>query len=451
MAEPVPPGYRQGRPRARPKLGPFLERIEEILAGDEAEPSKQLHTATRVFERLRDEFGYTGGPTQVRGYVSELRARPPEAFIPLVSLPGEAEADFKESVAQIAGKRVKAHCFIMTLPLSGVWFCACYPAENSESFGDGHARAFKFFGGVGKRCVYDNASYSVKRGSGPLKGRERALTDSFSELQSRYLFEAAFAAAGKGNEKGSVERKVATIRQRLFVPVPKADSWEALNQLLHEKAQGFKDACEGFAQDAVCLLPVPDYEPDRLVSAKVDKQGLVRFESCFYSVPTRLAGTTVLVRAKPFGLEILSSKEVVATHERSFEKGRYVTQLSHYLDLLERKPRAARCALPVLQAGLPEEFEAYRRRVEDGTGDGDRRFVGVLRLTQEFGVEGVKVALGVALARGVKEPSDIRLLVMRGLEEVPAKSPFKPSCGQASPVVQRPPLSEYGKLLAVAI
>ena len=122
--EPVPPGYRREAARVKPMLGPYLDQIEKILAEDEEAPHKQRHTGQRVFERLRDEFGYKGGSTQVRGYVSELRSKTKEAFIPLVSLPGHAEADFKESVVEIAGVRVKAHAFVQVLPHSGVWFCA---------------------------------------------------------------------------------------------------------------------------------------------------------------------------------------------------------------------------------------------------------------------------------------------------------------------------------------
>jgi len=369
--EPVPPGYRLSAGRARPVLGPYLGRIDQILKEDETAPPKQRHTAKRIFERLRDE-GYRGGETQVRAYVSEQRARPKEAFVPLVSIPGEAEADFKESVVEIAGVRLKAHCFMQVLPHSGVWFCSCYPKENAESFADGHARAFEFFGGVPRRCVYDNAGYSVKRGSGPIKGRERQLTDSFAELKSAYLFEADFAGAGKGNEKGSVERKIGVVRSRLFVPVPKADSWEDLNRMMLEQALAFRDAAGLFAQDAACLLPMQDYRPSRLKTAKVDKLSLVRHDGCFYSVPTHLVGRSVLVRSRPFDIEILAGKEPVAKHARLYEHGRIRAEISHYLDLLELKPRAVARALPVIQAGLPLEFEAYRQRVADGTGAGDR-------------------------------------------------------------------------------
>jgi hypothetical protein len=54
-----PPGYRLKAPRAKPKLGPYLGRILQILAEDKAVPKEQRHTAKRIFERLREE-GYTG-------------------------------------------------------------------------------------------------------------------------------------------------------------------------------------------------------------------------------------------------------------------------------------------------------------------------------------------------------------------------------------------------------
>jgi transposase len=451
--EPVPPGYRRVSARARPVLGPFLEQIEKILAEDEAAPRKQRHTAQHVFERLRDEFGYKGGSTQVRDHVGRLRAGRREAFVPLVSVPGYAEADFKESEVEIAGVRLKAHAFVQVLPHSGTWFCRCYPRENAESFADGHVAAFDFFGGVPLRCTYDNAAYSVKRGSGPIEGRARTLTDTFAELRSAFLFEADFAAPRKGNEKGSVERNIGVIRSRLFVPVPKAASWEELNRTLLERAEAARQAAEAFKEDSEALLPLRSYRPGLLKTAKADKLSLVRYDNCFYSVPTRLSGRSLLVRSTPFQIEILDGKEEVARHPRLYEHGRVATELAHYIDLLERKPRAVARALPVIQAGLPPEFEAYRRRVEDGTGTGDRRYVGVLRLLTEFGVQLLHKALLTALASGLTEPSDVKLLVLREMEGPrPARPlPMGTSHGHGPVVVERPPLSEYERLLAVAI
>ena len=58
----VPPGYRRTAPMRRPKLDGFTGFIDEWLRGDRKdEHRKQKHTAKRIFERLRDEHGFTGG------------------------------------------------------------------------------------------------------------------------------------------------------------------------------------------------------------------------------------------------------------------------------------------------------------------------------------------------------------------------------------------------------
>jgi hypothetical protein len=60
----VPPGYLRKRPPARPKLDPFILVIAGILLDDKSRPKKQPHTAKRIFERLWDDYGFTGGITQ---------------------------------------------------------------------------------------------------------------------------------------------------------------------------------------------------------------------------------------------------------------------------------------------------------------------------------------------------------------------------------------------------
>ena len=65
----APPGYTRTKTPLKPKLGPFLLVIEAILTSDKQAPAKQRHTAMRIFERLRDEHGYTGGYTAVKDYV----------------------------------------------------------------------------------------------------------------------------------------------------------------------------------------------------------------------------------------------------------------------------------------------------------------------------------------------------------------------------------------------
>jgi len=61
-------------------LGALLPAIDAILAGDRTAPIKQRHTAKRIFERLRDAHGFTGGYTVVKDHVRLCLARARETF-----------------------------------------------------------------------------------------------------------------------------------------------------------------------------------------------------------------------------------------------------------------------------------------------------------------------------------------------------------------------------------
>src|SRR3990170_8481884 len=159
----VPPGYRRSKPPVRPKLDPFIEVIDRILADDKGRPRKQRHTAKRVFERLRDEHGFTGGITIVKDHVAGWRQRSQEMFVPLRHPPGHAQADFGEALAVIGGVERKIHFFAFDLPHSDAGFVQAYPAETTEAFCAGHSAAFSFFGKVPRAILYDNTTLAVAR------------------------------------------------------------------------------------------------------------------------------------------------------------------------------------------------------------------------------------------------------------------------------------------------
>ncbi len=98
LAYSVPPGYRRQIPPRRPKLELFTGVIDRILEDDLRRPRKQRHTAKRIFERLRDEYGYDGGYTTVKDYVRENRRQTREMFVPLSHAPGHAQCDFGEAL-----------------------------------------------------------------------------------------------------------------------------------------------------------------------------------------------------------------------------------------------------------------------------------------------------------------------------------------------------------------
>ena len=74
LEHPEPPGYRRTAPRPRPKLDPFLGVVHQILEDDKKAPSKQRHTAQRIFDRLRAITASALGSNPALAPPREIRA-----------------------------------------------------------------------------------------------------------------------------------------------------------------------------------------------------------------------------------------------------------------------------------------------------------------------------------------------------------------------------------------
>jgi transposase len=426
----VPPGYRRLKPPARPKLGPFIAVIDKILADDRGRPKKQQHTAKRIFERLRDEHGFTGGITIVKDYVAGWRQRSQEMFVPLVHPPGHAQVDFGEAIGIIGGIERKIHFFAFDLPHSDACFVIAYPAETTEAFCDGHVRAFAFFGGVPKSILYDNTKLAVGRILGDGK---RQRTRAFAELQSHYLFEDRFGRPGKGNDKGKVEGLVGYARRNFLVPIPVFESFEALNAHLLEccrrrmadRLRGHDGTIgERLERDLAAFqtpLPAP-YDACEKVATTVSSLSLVRYRRNDYSVPTTYGHRDVLVRGYVHDVVIACGAEVIARHPRSYEREDFVFEPLHYLALIEQKINALDQAAPLASWRLPEEFATLRRLLEARMGkQGKREFVQVLRLMEAFKIEEVTAAVRDAIARGAIGFDAVKHLVLCRIERRPPR------------------------------
>src|SRR6266851_9541623 len=430
LAFSVPPGYRRSRPPVRPKLDPFTGIIDRILEEDKGRPAKQQHTSKRIFERLRDEHGYSGGMTIVKDYVHERRQRQREMFVPLRHNPGHAQADFGEALAVIGGVERKIHFFAMDLAHSDAGFVQAYPAETTEAFCAGHVAAFDFFGGVPLSILYDNTRIAVARILGD--GR-RQRTRVFGELQSHYLFADRFGRPGKGNDKGKVEGLVGLIRRNFLVPLPHAVSFAALNeQLLVDCRRRLGDRLRGhdetigerLARDLAAFheLPATPYDACEKQAGRVSSLSLVRYRGTDYSVPTAWGHREVVIRGYVHEVVISCGTEIIARHVRSYEREDFVFDPLHYLALLERKIGALDQAAPLAGWELPEAFTILRRLLEARMGKGGKReFVQVLRLLEVFRAEDVLAGVQDAIVRGVIGFDAVKHLVLCRIERRPPR------------------------------
>ena len=232
--EPPGPDFGVNVTPKRPKLAPFTDIIDRILAEDRTVHYKQHHTAKRIFERLRDEHGFTGKQTIVKDYVRERCRRLREMFVPLAHPPGHAQTNFGEADAIIAGVEHRAHFFVMTFPHSD----ACLrPARRRRPGWTGTTEPFSFSTAFPKRS-------------------STTMTSAWCR---------AFCRTTRGNERGRVARprklsRSAERRRRKTVayipgtgssPGPKSHGFWA--QRSYQEAQA-RACCSKYAQRLASLI-----------------------------------------------------------------------------------------------------------------------------------------------------------------------------------------------------
>jgi transposase len=399
LEKPDVPRYTLSQSRAKPVADQWRTRIETIIETDKDAPRKQRHTARRIYNRLVEEAGYSGSERTIRHLVAELKNKPAaKASIPLTFQPAQdAQVDFGESYADIAGQRVKLHGFEMRLNYSRKKFIQYFPSTNKEAFLEGHVQAFEFFAGVVERLSYDNLGAAV---AGIGKGKDRILTQEFKALKGYYNFKTNFCQPGKegAHEKGGVESGIGFSRRNWMVPVPAFDSLAQLNNYILRKCledeQRQVDGedqtiAQAWQKEHPLLLPLParPFDPAVHHGSLVDNYCTVRLNDSHYSVPAKYVGKGLAIRAYWDRLEITDGLTVVAEHQRTYQKDEYVLQPEHYLDLLERRPNSIPYARPLLQHAWPKGYwEFYQKMVQDvGPGPAGRDFIRILKIHVKYG------------------------------------------------------------------
>ena len=124
---------------------------------------KQLHVDLVV-------LGYEGSYSRVAAFARKWKAdRQREqqtagrgTFVPLAFQPGEAfQFDWSEDWATIAGENTKLQVAHVKLSRSRAFLLRAYPLQTHEMLFDAHNHAFRVFGGIPRRGIYDNMKTAV--------------------------------------------------------------------------------------------------------------------------------------------------------------------------------------------------------------------------------------------------------------------------------------------------
>lgn len=434
------PARRKKPERKRPKLSAALPMIDAILEGDRRAPRKQRHTARRIYQRIRAELpGCEVAESTLREYVrqrkQELGFIRRETFVPQSYAWGsEAQVDWYEAYADLGGERQKLQVFSLRSMASGAAFHRAYPRATQQAFLEAHELAFRYFGGVFHHLRYDNLSSAVKR---ILRGHQREETVRFIAFRSHWGFQAEFCTPAAAHEKGGVEGEAGCFRRNHWVPVPKAQDVEELNEQLlcacrqdQQRQLAGREATVGVAMQAEQehLLPPPgeSFDLAEVSFPRVDGSGCVRVRTNFYSVPVR-SGDVVEARVHPARVELWQEGECVARHERCYGRQQQILDLEHYLEVLERKPGALAGSTPLAQWREQGRWPAsYDRLWEElirrhGKPGGTRQMIGLLQLGKAKGYGRLQAAVETVLALGCGDEAAVRYLMQAESENRPPR------------------------------
>jgi transposase len=422
-----PPRKKTERPRW--KLAGAVAFVDQILELDRKAPRKQRHTAHRIWERMRAEMPECAVCERtIRQYVQERKRAlglvVNEVFVPQSYDWGvEAQVDWYEAVADLAGERTKLQVFSMRSMASGAAFHCAFLHATQQAFLEAHELAFAFFCGVFRKLRYDNLKAAVKK---ILRGQRREETARFIAFRSHWRFDSEFCTPAEGHEKGGVEGEAGYFRRNHWVPVPKAIDLAELNGRLLDDCRRDEQRCiAGRDQNIGAallieqqhLLPLAAEGMDlaRTSFPTVNSMGCVKVLTNAYSVPLKVG---VEVHAKTYAstVEVWKDGHCVALHERCYGRQKQVLELEHYLDVLSRKPGALAGSRPLEQqrrAGLwPESFDAMWQalNVRHGKQDGTRQMIGLLKLAKQNGHGRLRAAIETALATGCTDAAAVQHL-----------------------------------------
>ena len=208
-----------------------------------------------------------------------------------------------------------------------------------------------------------------------------------------------------------------------MVPVPQAESWEALNRLILDHCRtDLARQLDGqpaskqvlLDQERTALHPLPShrFEARRIKPVQANSLSLVCFDTNKYSVPTAYAYQPITVIGGIDEVRLVCRDQLVARHRRHWGSKHITYDPIHYLALLERKPGAFDYARPLEQWQLPVSFGVLRRRLEGEWGHaGTREFIKVLRLLERSTVPELTLAVHSALEIGATTSDAVRVLL----------------------------------------
>jgi transposase len=346
-----PADKEQKRPKRGSLVDPYQDKIFQWM--QEGIP------VTVMLERVRKDAQnpYEGGDSifyqRVQRIRQEKKMTKQNAVWRFEGLPGEyLQVDWGERrqfpFTQIP--QTTRYCFVARLKYSRWIYTEFHDNMRYETLIRCILRCFESLGGMPWVLVFDNMKTVVRMIAKRDKDGNPIWNRRFRQFASEMGFHPDVCDPGAANQKGTVENGVKFVKGNFLAGRTFQDDEDLSMQSTQWLSERNNQKCQAHGHTPNQLLPeeqaalaplteTPEsYGLLRLL--RVNPESVIRFETNCYSVPEHLIGQIVTVRVASNELRIYHDSQLVAQHERSFQKRQRVRDLEHYQRTLSRKPRA---------------------------------------------------------------------------------------------------------------
>lgn len=345
-----PPKYE--RAPAGSQVDRFADQIAAMLAEDPKVP------ATVITERLR-RFGFAGSVTIVKDHVRKVRPSflAAQSFQRTSYLPGElAQTDWWHTGVQlpVGGSQTREAMALVTgLPFSAAFRVVFAFQRTTAAFLPCLLDGLGRLGGLPSGLVFDNDSGIVASRAG---GQVRLVPEVASTLGQLGIKGVPLRPAFPQG-KGFIERMIEYL-QTSWLPVRRftslqdmqsqADAWtrEVADSRHVRRLGGTARDALGVERERLRPLPAAWPDVDSRLEVRASSDAFVRVGDVDYSVPPRLAGRRLAVRASLTDVAVFCDGSEVARHLRSWARADVQLLPQHAREL-----RLAREAARALTAG----------------------------------------------------------------------------------------------------
>jgi transposase len=339
-------------------------------------------------------------------------------------------------VDKTTGEIITVELFVAVLGASSRTFAVAVPDQKIASWIKAHIQAFEYYGGLTAIIVPDNLRSGVK--SACIYDPE--INPVYAALAAHYQVAVLPARAYKPRDKAKAENGVLHVQRRILAAL-RHHSFFSLNELnaaiagelkkLNNKPmQGIgKSRQELFMeidQPALKPLPITRFEIYTWKTAKVNIDYHIAVEHNFYSVPYTLIHKEVEVRLTRACVDILHQGKRVASHPRSYGKGKFSTLEQHrphehkkHLEWTPERMRLWGQSIGEHTAALMDKIIAGQLQPEHGF----RRCLGILRLAKVYSPDRLENACQLALQIGATRYQSIKSILKNNLEQTTTIEP----------------------------